>query len=89
MAILRVKELMKEKGVSREVLAERVNVSVTTISNICSEKNYPTIPLLLFIADALDVDVREMFVSTKDSSLKTENIDEVILKLKQSIELLS
>lgn len=65
MEILRLKELMAEKGVSREGLAKKVGVSMTTISNINSEKNLPTIHLLLQIAEALDVDIREMFVPTK------------------------
>jgi len=65
MEILRLKELMTQKGISREELAKKVGVSMTTISNISSEKNLPTIHLLLQIAEALDVDIREMFVPTK------------------------
>jgi transcriptional regulator with XRE-family HTH domain len=65
MAILRLKELMTHKGISREELAEKVGVSKTTISNISTETNLPTIKLLLEIATALDVDVRELFMTTK------------------------
>lgn len=72
MEILRLKELMNQKGISREELSNKVGVSMTTISNINSEKNLPTINLLLQIAEALDVDVREMFVPTK-GSLVTQN----------------
>lgn len=75
MAVLRLKEIMKEKGVSREELAGKVGVSMTTISNISTEKNYPTIPLLLSMAEALDVDVREMFVPTKGSVLTDSEIN--------------
>ncbi len=49
-SILRIKELMQIKELSREDLAERVGVSVTTISNICSESNYPKVELLPIIA---------------------------------------
>jgi transcriptional regulator with XRE-family HTH domain len=67
--ILRIKDVMKEKGMSRDDLAKAVDVSTTTISNINSEKNYPSYPLLVQIASALDVDVRELLVSTKPSTI--------------------
>lgn len=80
--ILRIKELMLIKNISRETLADSVGVSVTTISNICSEANYPKVELLPVIADALDVDVRELFVSTKASIIgETE-----LLEAKEYIE---
>jgi len=76
MEILRLKELMNQKGISREELANRVGVSMTTISNINSEKNLPTINLLLQIAEALDVDIREMFVPTKGSSVTQNEVEQ-------------
>lgn len=76
MEILRLKELMSQKGMSREDLANKVGVSMTTISNINSEKNLPTIHLLLQIAEALDVDVREMFVPTKGNVVTQNEVDE-------------
>lgn len=78
MAILRLKDIMKEKGVSREDLANKVGVSMTTISNISTEKNYPTIPLLLSMAEALDVDIREMFVPTKEDFLSSSEVKKAI-----------
>jgi transcriptional regulator with XRE-family HTH domain len=65
-AILRIKEVMALKGKSREELSNAVGVSKTTISNICSETSLPTIKLLVDIANALDVDIRELFVPTKE-----------------------
>ena len=76
MEILRLKELMSQKGMSRQDLANKVGVSMTTISNINSEKNLPTIHLLLQIAEALDVDVREMFVPTKGNVVTQSEVDE-------------
>ena len=76
MEILRLKELMNLKGISREELSNKVGVSMTTISNISSEKNLPTINLLLQLAEALDVDVREMFVPTKGTSIAQSEIEE-------------
>lgn len=72
---------MTIKGKSREDLASAVGVSKTTISNICTETSLPTIKLLVDIANALDVDIRELFVPTKQSS-----VNEVeVLKAKEHI----
>ena len=76
MEVLRLKELMNQKGINREDLANKVGVSMTTISNINSEKNLPTINLLLQIAEALDVDIREMFVPTKGSLISQSEVEE-------------
>jgi transcriptional regulator with XRE-family HTH domain len=89
MEILRLKELMNQKGISREELANKVGVSMTTISNINSEKNLPTITLLLQIAKELDVDIREMFVSTKGSMVVQSQVDEVRELLTKSLNVLN
>lgn len=88
MAILRLKEIMKEKGVSREELAQKVDVSMTTISNISTEKNYPTLPLLLSISEALEVDIREMFIATKGNVVTRKEATELRELLSKAIKLL-
>jgi DNA-binding XRE family transcriptional regulator len=76
MAVLRIKEIMVQKGVSRLDLANSVEVTETTISNICTEKFYPKVELLLKLSEALDVDVRDLFVPTKGDAIgKTELIE--------------
>ena len=76
MAVLRLKEIMTLKGMSRDELSSIVEVSPTTISNISSEKNLPTIQLLLKIAQALDVDIRELFIPTRGTSITQLEVDE-------------
>lgn len=88
MAVLRLKEIMNLKGVSRDELANKVEVSTTTISNISSEKNLPTIQLLLKIAEVLDVDVRELFISTKGTSISQTEIEEAKVLLDKSLQIL-
>lgn len=88
MAVLRLKEIMNQKGISREELAQKVDVSMTTISNISSEKNLPTINLLLAIAEALDVDIREMFVPTKGTSITQNEVEEAKELIGKSLKLL-
>lgn len=88
MEILRLKELMILKGMSREDLAKKVGVSMTTISNINSEKNLPTISLLLQIAKVLDVDIREMFLPTKGTAVSQMEVEEVKELLLKSLKIL-
>jgi transcriptional regulator with XRE-family HTH domain len=86
MEVLRLKLLMAQKGMSREDLANKVGVSMTTISNINSEKNLPTIHLLLQLAEALDVDIREMFVPTKGNLVVQSEIEEAKELIKRGLE---
>jgi transcriptional regulator with XRE-family HTH domain len=88
MTVLRLKELMSIKGIGREELATKVNVSATTISNISTEKNLPTIQLLLSIAVELDVDVRELFVPTKGTAISQMEVEEAKVLLEKSIRIL-
>jgi len=89
MEVLRLKLLMAQKGMSREDLANKVGVSMTTISNINSEKNLPTIHLLLQLAEALDVDIREMFVPTKGSIITESELEEAKEFFKKGLEKLN
>jgi transcriptional regulator with XRE-family HTH domain len=88
MSVLRLKEIMAQKNVSREELATKVGVSMTTISNINSETNLPTIKLLLQIAEALDVDIREMFVPTKGTVVLQSEVNQVKELLEKSLQIL-
>lgn len=88
MAILRIKEVMKEKGVGRNELAERVGVSPTSITNITNEKNYPSFPLLVQIANELDVDVRELLIPTKESGPTASEVEKARELIQSGLELL-
>ena len=67
MSILRLKEVLKEKQTSGKDLAERVGVSQPAISDIVKGKSFPRPKVLKEIAEALDVDVRDLFRPTKPS----------------------
>ena len=88
MQVLRLKEIMAQKNMSREELANKVGVSMTTISNINSEKNLPTIQLLLQLAEALDVDIREMFVPTKGDVVTQNEVEEAKLLFEKGLRIL-
>lgn len=57
---------MAEKEVSQKQLAEMVGKAPNTITRICNNDSQPTLKLLREIALALDVDIRELLVRTKE-----------------------
>ena len=66
MSILRLKEVLKTKGISGKDLADKVGVTPNTISFMATGKTQPRFDLLLQIAEVLDVDIRDLFYSTKE-----------------------
>lgn len=71
MNILRLKELMNEKGITGKELADKVEVTPASISNIVQGNSFPKPDLLIKIAGVLDVDVRDLFQSTKPNETET------------------
>lgn len=72
MSILRLKEILKDKEITGKELSEKVGISVTAMSNIVKGQSFPRQEVLLKIAKTLDVNIRELFISTKGN--KTETI---------------
>ncbi|ATR90145.1 XRE family transcriptional regulator [Porphyromonas gingivalis] len=68
MAVInRIKAVLAEKQLTSKWLAEQLGKSENTISKWCSNKVQPSLENLVEIAKILDVDVRELIVSTKES----------------------
>jgi putative transcriptional regulator len=61
----RIKAVLAEQGKSNNWLADQLGRNRTTISKWCTNQMQPTLQSLYDIAKALDVDVRELLVSTK------------------------
>jgi len=61
----RIKAVIAEKGKSSLWLSQQLDVNVTTVSKWCTNDNQPRIDMLSRIAEALDVDIRELLISTK------------------------
>lgn len=70
---LRLKELMQEKGVTSVALAEMIDVSKVTVSNLINNKTMPSLSTLETIAQALGVEVWELFVSKAELLSKPSN----------------
>jgi transcriptional regulator with XRE-family HTH domain len=84
--LLRLKEVLSEKGVTGKDLAKKVNVTPNTISNIISGNTFPTPKLLEFIAMTLDVDIRELFKPTKSENNTPEELISQAEKLLEELK---
>lgn len=62
--INRVKEILVIKGHSQKWLAEQMGISTTAMTAICNNKSQPHLKDLKRMAEILEVDIRELLVST-------------------------
>ncbi len=67
-----LKELRKEKGITQEAFAEKLNVSGRTVSRWETGNNLPDISLLVAISDFYEVDVREIIEGERKSEMNEE-----------------
>jgi putative transcriptional regulator len=61
----RIKAVLAEKGKTNLWLAEQMKKNKTTVSKWCTNEMQPTMENLFQIAEVLNVDVRELIISTK------------------------
>ena len=62
--INRIKSVLVEKDFSQKELAKKVKRTSTTINRICSNDSQPTLKLLREIAIVLNVDIKDLLIST-------------------------
>jgi len=63
--INRIKEILVIKGISQKELAAKLGKSTNSIASICNNKSQPHLKDLKIIAEILDIDIRELLVTTK------------------------
>lgn len=61
--VSRIKELLKERGITISSLAEQIGTTQTSLSRALGENGNPTYETLSKIAKVLDVDMSELFKS--------------------------
>jgi putative transcriptional regulator len=61
----RIKVVLAEKSMSNKALAQGLNKTEATVSQWCTNMKQPSLETFFQIAKFLDVDLRELFVSTK------------------------
>jgi putative transcriptional regulator len=62
--INRIKEVLVIKGISQKELSEKLGKTQNTIASICNNKSQPHLKDLKRIAAILNIDIRELLVST-------------------------
>lgn len=70
---LRIKEIIKERHITIQELADRIGINRVTLSN--SINGNPTVETLQKIATALNVEVWELFASSANANELTALID--------------
>ncbi|MBA5630372.1 helix-turn-helix transcriptional regulator [Moheibacter lacus] len=63
--INRLRVVLAEKGLTNKWLAERMKKNPTTISRWCNNDMQPSLETLLDIANALQVDIKDLLWSSK------------------------
>jgi putative transcriptional regulator len=61
----RIKEVLQEKGIKQTWLSVKLGKSFNVINDYCNNRRQPTIEVLFKIADILDVDVKDLLISSK------------------------
>ncbi|GIJ95808.1 hypothetical protein CAPN001_03770 [Capnocytophaga stomatis] len=64
--MLRIKDILKEKGLTQNELAEKLGVSQVALNKVINGN--PTIETLLKIANVLEVDVRDLIEPTTSAN---------------------
>ena len=65
----RIKDVLEEKGIKQKWLAEKLGKSFNSVNSYVQNRQQPRLEILNEIALILDVDIRELIVSTKMDSL--------------------
>lgn len=65
--INRIKEVLVIKEISQKELAQKLGRNPNTITSICNNKTQPHLKDLKLIANVLNIDIRELLVSTKEA----------------------
>jgi len=73
-----LKKLSKEKNISQEQLAEKLNISRQAISKWESGKAYPDIDNLILLRDIFNVSLDELIVNEKADKEKSINQEEYV-----------
>lgn len=61
----RIKAVLAENGKTSNWLAAELGVNITTVSKWCRNEMQPRVDSLFSVAEALDIDVKDLLVSNK------------------------
>jgi len=61
----RIKEVLKQQGRTQTWLAEQIGKSYVIVTNYCNNNSQPSLEVLWDIAEALNIDIKELINSNK------------------------
>ena len=61
----RIKEVLEEKGIKQTWLADKLGKSYNMVNGYVQNRQQPRLEVLTEIANILDVDIKDLIVSTK------------------------
>jgi transcriptional regulator with XRE-family HTH domain len=61
----RIKEVLEVKGIKQTLLAEKLGKGYNMVNGYVQNRQQPRLEILMEIANILDIDVKELIVSTK------------------------
>jgi len=73
MSKLRVKELLKEKGITGRDLSLKINMSEVGFYKMLSDSGNPPLKRLVEISEVLNVEIVELFEQKHQANLKCPN----------------
>lgn len=62
----RIKEVLEQKGLTQIWLAKKLGKSYNMVNSYAKNRRQPSIEILFKIAEILNIDARELIVSTKN-----------------------
>jgi|TARA_B110001452_G_scaffold126646_1_gene105190 putative transcriptional regulator len=62
----RIKEVLEEKGIKQTWLAEKLDKSYNMVNGYVQNRQQPRLEVLSEIAKILDVDIKELLISSKN-----------------------
>ncbi len=76
-----LRELRKEKELTQEQLAEKVNVARRTVSRWETGSNLPDLDILIELSDYYEVDLRELLNGERKSEKMDKELKETVLEV--------
>lgn len=66
----RIKEVLEQKGLTQIWLADKLDKSYNMVNSYAKNRRQPSIEILFRIAKILNIDARELIVSTKSEDAR-------------------
>jgi putative transcriptional regulator len=63
----RIKEVLKEKGIKQIWLADKLGKSYNMVNGYVQNRKQPRLEILMSIAEILDIDVKDLIISNKET----------------------